>query len=403
MSNIKPIRNDEDYKAALESIESLILASPEDGSEDSDRIAVLSTLIEDYEKTNLPDYNVDPIEAIKFRMEQLSLKNVDLVPYLGSKSRVSEILSGKRSLTVKMIKSLEEGLGIPASSLVGSSGIANLQSRWTPKIVNLMIKRGYFEYDLSLNYKRVVQEGLLTKLLSSGTGVPQTALLRQTSYRDANNVDKFLMQAWSCKVKVEASNVVQVKKIRLYEKKLLTIDFINELIKLSINKSGPLEAIDRLAEIGIVVVIEPPLPQTRLDGATIFLQNNPIIGLTLRHDRLDNFWFTLLHELAHVYLHYDSDVDSFYDNLDVFMGVVDGIEAEADKLAGELLIPSSIWQRSPVRNSASPSIIRAFAKSIGVHEAIVAGRIRYDSREWSQYTEIVNSTKIRKLFVEKVW
>ncbi len=92
--------------------------NPEPESEEGDQLHLLSTLIEDYESKSFPQTLPDPVEAIKFRMEQEDLKPVDLIPYIGSRSRVSEILSGKRTLTLDMIRNLETGLGIPAKVLV---------------------------------------------------------------------------------------------------------------------------------------------------------------------------------------------------------------------------------------------------------------------------------------------
>jgi HTH-type transcriptional regulator/antitoxin HigA len=118
---IKIIKTEEDYSKALKMVESLILVSPIDGSAEADKLQLLSTLIEDYEKSHFPSSLPDPIEAIKFRMEQLGLEPSDMVHYIGTKSKVSEVLSGKTPLTLKMIRTLEKELGIPAKVLIQSS------------------------------------------------------------------------------------------------------------------------------------------------------------------------------------------------------------------------------------------------------------------------------------------
>ncbi len=114
----KVLRTEEDYNSALKMVEDLMNKNPKLGSNDSDRLDLLVSLIKDYESKIFPKSLPDPIEAIKFRMEQSNLKPKDLIPYIGRRSKVSEILSYKRSLTISMIRALEEGLGIPSKVLI---------------------------------------------------------------------------------------------------------------------------------------------------------------------------------------------------------------------------------------------------------------------------------------------
>ncbi len=118
---IKAIKNNDDYRTTLGRVEELVALDPAPGSPDADLLDVLSTLLSVYEDANFPIDNPNPIDAIIYRMEDLGLKQRDLVPYIGSKSRVSEILSGKRNLTLRMIRSLHQALGIPLSVLIQES------------------------------------------------------------------------------------------------------------------------------------------------------------------------------------------------------------------------------------------------------------------------------------------
>ncbi len=113
--NIKPIKTQEDYNATLSQIEKLMDAKP--NTPQMDELEVLTTLVEAYEKQHYKIDAPDPIEAIKFRMEQEGLKQKDLVPIVGSKSIVSEILNKKRKLTIEMIRNLHKELHIPVESL----------------------------------------------------------------------------------------------------------------------------------------------------------------------------------------------------------------------------------------------------------------------------------------------
>ena len=113
---LRPIRTQADYKAALKKISSLLEAPV--GSKENEMLELLSVLVEAYEEEHHPVDPPDPIEAIKFRMEQMGLTRRDLEPYLGSRARVSEVLNRIRPLSVEMIRRLNAGLGIPAEILI---------------------------------------------------------------------------------------------------------------------------------------------------------------------------------------------------------------------------------------------------------------------------------------------
>jgi HTH-type transcriptional regulator / antitoxin HigA len=113
---IRPIKTEEDYNEAITRIEEL-WGSKKDTSE-GDELDLLATLVEAYEMNHYPIAPPDPIDAIKFRMEQMEMTKTDLAKYLGSQSRVTEVLNGKRKLTLKMVKSLYKGLKIPADILL---------------------------------------------------------------------------------------------------------------------------------------------------------------------------------------------------------------------------------------------------------------------------------------------
>jgi len=114
--DIKPIRTKADHRAALKEIEGLMSARA--GTPEGDRLDVLATLVEAWEKKHYPLELPDPIEAIKFRMEQSGLVAKDLVPMIGRLNRVYEVLNRKRPLTLQMIRRLHRDLGIPAESLI---------------------------------------------------------------------------------------------------------------------------------------------------------------------------------------------------------------------------------------------------------------------------------------------
>ena len=117
--NIKPIRNEEDLALAFKRLEAIFQA--DEGTEEADEMEVLVTLVEAYENKHYPINAPDPIDAIKFRMEQQGLTPRDLEVYIGSSGRVSEVLNRKRSLSLRMIKRLHDGLRIPYESLMSAT------------------------------------------------------------------------------------------------------------------------------------------------------------------------------------------------------------------------------------------------------------------------------------------
>jgi len=161
-----------------------------------------------------------------------------------------------------------------------------------------------------------------------------------------------------------------------------------------------------LRTYGIPLIIEPHLPHTYLDGAAILVEaTRPVIGLTIRHDRLDNFWYCLMHELAHISCHLDAedaDIERFFDDLDV-KDRGNSKEDEADDFANEALIPNEMWQKHPVRNARSPQAAEHLARELHIHPAIVAGRMRYDLNNYRILNQLVGHRQVRRLFAEVKW
>ena len=119
---IKPIKSGRDYRRMLARIETLMDAKPD--SREQDELEILVTLVEAYEAKHFPIPDAHPLEVIRFVMEQNGMINKDLMPYIGSSGRVSEVMSGRRPLTINMIRKLHKGLGIPADALLTEYDVA---------------------------------------------------------------------------------------------------------------------------------------------------------------------------------------------------------------------------------------------------------------------------------------
>jgi len=402
MDKIKVIKTEQDYQEALKLAEELIGRDPSPDSAEGEQLSLLATLIQDYEAQAFPEALPDPIEAIKFRMDQAGLKPADLIPYLGSRSRVSEILSGKRQLTIDMIRALSEGLGIPARVLIKQPeiGEGSQYENWNNRIIVEMETRGYFG---GASLKEVGGPELLKNFFSSvGSPAQITGMLRKSNYRSSPLTDKYALSAWAGRILQKAKKINAPKQ---YKHGIIDFAFMQELAKLSAKDNGPVLAQEYLLKHGIILVIEPHFSKTYLDGATILIdKDTPIIGLTLRHDRIDNFWFTLMHEVAHIALHYNQDITIFYDELEDIKGLEIGSkEKDADNLASEALVPSSKWEISPAKLIPSSIAAASLAKELGVHIAIIAGKIRYEGGKWVYLNKIIGKEKVQKYFPNEKW
>lgn len=394
MNHFKIIQSHQDYEDALMRLDNLMDANPEPNSDEENQLDVLALLIESYEEKQYPIDLPSPVEAIKFRMDQQKLSQKDLIPFIGSASKVSEILSGKRQLSLNMIRKLSAGLGISAEVLIRQplqEISIDTETDWQAFPLSEMRKRGYFEgFSQSMQELREYAAEEVGKFLSS---IPngfslQPTLLRSSAHLRSNDKETNTYALWAWQVRVLQKAQEESLPVN-YRHGIVDQDYMRKLAQLSWSDQGPLLAIEYLNRSGIHLIIEPHLPMTYLDGAACLNSlGNPVIALTLRHDRLDNFWFTLMHELAHIALHIDNTETWFIDDLDA--EGTERVEKEADTLAQNALISSDNWQKI---QQSDPSSIRALSQSLSLSPCIIAGRLRHETH---------NHRMFGKLFRDKV-
>jgi HTH-type transcriptional regulator / antitoxin HigA len=399
---IKPIRSDEDYQSALTRIESLMDA--EEGTPEVDELEVLATLVELYEDQHFPIDLPDPIEAIRFRMEQAGLSPRDVVPFIGSRAKVSEVLSGKRPLTLQMIRALHEHLGIPAEVLLRHPGAALPETveeiDWSRFPLTAMAKLGWIEKGRDLKDRAEEIMRSLIERAGGYTALPAMLYRKNDGARQNANMDLYALKTWCWQLLAVAR---ETPLLTTYQEGMITKEVAQSLVKLSWSKEGPKLAKEYLANHGIHLIYLPHLPRTHLDGVALKLPDGtPVIGLTLRYDRLDNFWFCLCHELAHITLHMHGKTDAIFID-DLSLGAIeivetDNKESEADQWAQDVLIPSDIWNQSTIRSNPRPVDIVNLAHELGIHPAIVAGRVRKELHNYHLLTHYVGNGEVRNLF-----
>ena len=267
---------------------------------------------------------------------------------------------------------------------------------WDQFPVKEMYRRNWFkESPGSLEEARANAEELVKEFVTDSLDSPVQAFARQR-VRLGGVVNWYALLAWQCRI-IDLAKKKGKEVVSKYKQKAITNEWLNELAHISIEKDGPQKAVNYLQESGIRLVIEPHLPQTHLDGAAILLSDgSPIIGMTLRFDRLDNFWFVLFHELVHIMKHlHKGDVESIFDDLDV---EAEDIEKEADEQAGEVLVPEDKWNTALARYLRSEDSIKDFAQELHIHPAIVAGKVRKEANNYIILKDMVGQGGVRKLF-----
>ncbi len=401
-----------DSRAVANRVGSEILATAELEALRSE-LKVLSDEIHEYEElksggvTKLEAASLDELPRILIRAriarglsqrqlaELVGLKEQQIQRYesdeyfMASLRRLREIAEALNLKITESARIVDESLSRRARNLE--------KIDWSKFPIREMYKRGWLEgYSGSLDAALRNTESLVEDYITSVSRKPAVAL-HSMKVRSGSSVDKFSLLAWECRVIALAKRADVGER---YRPELLTSECIAELVRSSALPNGPACARTILQKAGIPLVVESHLPSTHLDGAAILYDGYlPIIGLTLRYDRLDNFWFVLFHEIFHVLKHLQKGaIEGVFDDLDA--SDEDKSEVEADKLTGEVLIPAAIWSRALARYVRSPQSVKMLAEQLGISSAIVAGRIRYEARNYVILNDLVGQGEVRKHFPE---
>ena len=382
LMGITPIRSDVQYRQARSRIADLIRQS---GQAAEDELVVLAVLADDFERRHHAVALPTPLAAIRFRMQQAGLKPRDLEPFIGSRARVSEVLSGTRTLSLDMIRALHKHLGIPASALIAQEdkeAIAKPQSPSQAAIQKLQ--------SLGLMKLKESFAAYLRRMLGPEEA---TALLRKSRTERTNaKTDQAALTAWLAGVRYLADNI----EIDKPKRRTRGPEAARKLARLSTASDGPLRARAQLRQWGIILITLEHLPGTYLDGAAMCRSDGvPVIAMTLRHDRIDNFWFTLIHEFCHVSEHLDETTTLILDDLE--LKSADDIEGEADRFAQEALIPAALWDAVASADMSSEQLAAA-AAAAGVHRAIVAGRWQREYGDYRRFSKLLGRGEVRAQF-----
>ncbi|UVK37548.1 helix-turn-helix domain-containing protein [Mesorhizobium sp. AR10] len=255
-----------------------------------------------------------------------------------------------------------------------------------------MIQRKWFDLPRGANPIERVKEYFL-----HAAGPQFATAFHRKKMRSGNVPNEYALLAWQARILERAHGKIGAGEVGIFE---LDDRWLPELARLTNRKDGPKRARDLLAEKGIVLIVERHLPGSYLDGAAMLADGEtPVVGLTLRYDRLDNFWFVLMHELGHVFLHlFDGLRFDFFDEEGGNYG--DAIEAEADKFALDAVIPEALWDQCLSRFALSEEAVRIDAETIGIDPSIIAGRIRKERGNYTILNDLVGQGHVRSQLEE---
>lgn len=325
--------------------------------------------------------------ANKLSMKPQQVQRYEASDYMGaSLARLIEI---SRALGVKASGSFEGNNknGAAVFSWRDANDIV-----WGQFPYKEMIKRKWFSVPRGGNPVEKTKE----YFLESAGPLFATAYHRKKMH-SGNIPNEYALLAWQARILEQARDLFERENLPDFE---LDDRWLPELVRLTGRKDGAKQAKQLLAEKGIALIIEQHLPGSYLDGAAMLNDSDrPVIGLTLRYDRLDNFWFVLMHELGHVFLHlFDGLRFDFFDEENSSDN--DSIEAEADKFALDALIPEDQWDECLSRFALSAEAVRIDANNLGIDPAIIAGRIRKERGNYTILNDLVGQGQVGPQFEE---
>lgn len=358
---------------------------------------------------------VKPGEILQEELEAREWTQADLAEILGRPVQaINEIIAGKKAITPDTALALSQALGTSPEYWLNlesayrldllherrSSGddIARRSRLYSIAPVKELIKRKWLDVPNPSNLDRLEQEVCRFLEISSLKEPPQIPFAARATNREDSPPPSQI--AWICRVKDLASKM-RVKKFSAQQLEKT----IRELPRLSVSDRETQKLRDILPSLGVRFIIVEHLPNTRIDGAALWLDDqSPVVAVSLRYDRLDGFWFTLMHELAHI-IRSDAKQDSWM--LDNALVGKDAEptkgkskpEAEADKLASEWLLPKQALEVFVRRTRPyfSRSTILNFASEAGVHPGIVVGRLQHRGEiPWTHHRNLLS--KIRHVF-----
>ena len=292
---------------------------------------------------------------------------------------------------IRVARALSLDLSANFNSLRGKEWMPSFEVSPTEaqKVLKHARAQGWLQGDNASDDNGISQ---LVKYVAEHVEMHGTPSLLRTGLNVEDHSEDWSLLSWKAQITRRAKVIIDREKLKY---RPLDVSWLKDLVRLSSLEDGPTQAVQLLKQHGIVLVAERNIPGMNVDGAAFLVDQIPVIGLTLLRDSIDNFWFTLMHEVAHVILHYRTGLAAgFFD--DIESAEIDELEEEANRFASNMLIPEELWSRSPARIAKTADPIERFAEQLGISSAIVFGRIRLERKNYALFTDKIGRNKVRK-------
>jgi HTH-type transcriptional regulator / antitoxin HigA len=324
---------------------------------------------------------VPPGRILRRELDARGWDQKDLAVILGRPEKaISAIVTGKKQITPDTAIKLGEAFGTSADLWINLESSYRLRLAQREKSMDEVqrrsrlfellpfreiVRRGWIDKDASID----VQEQEVCQLLGISTLKQKPNLAVSFRGSKSKKRDELSCFAWMKQVE----KIVRGQSVKKFDRDLFVQEAVPKLLKLAVSVDDVQKIMPLLAKYGVHFTILKHLPKTYLDGAAFNLKNNPVVALTLRYDRIDYFWFTLMHELAHIAYGHNGILD--------FDGESTAQEERlANRKAQGWLIPQHSLEQFMQKNAYSLPVtkIKKFADSINVHPGIVLGRLQYE-------------------------
>jgi HTH-type transcriptional regulator / antitoxin HigA len=366
----------------------------------------LSSLLEGFERAKTGDLSLlrqqagkDPGAALIVARISRGLSQKELARKLGLREQAIQRYEAEnyRSVSLSNFQKFATVLGVDWRLDL----VPTLEDRWNlsydlpqsqaRKVLQHARKHGWLKEEERSDEDTI---GVLMRYVADHVVKYGTPSLLRTGLNVAREAEDWVLLSWKARVTRRAEPIIE-SDVKDYQP--LELSWLLDLVRLSELDNGPSQAANLLKEHGIVLIAEPQIAGMTVDGAAFLVGQTPVIGMTLLRNTVDNFWFTLLHEVAHVVLHYRTGLATgFFD--DVQNPTIDQIEDEANQFAANLLIPEEVWVRSPARIAKSAAPIEKLARQLRIHPAVIFGRIRMERKDYSLFANKIGQGTVRNQF-----
>ena len=359
--------------------------------------------------TNIPAFATHPGEILLDEIEANDFSQIDFAKMIGySRSQLNEIIKGKRNINADLALLLEKTLGVDAEywmeaqknydldkARIDAKNKEQLEAIEIWKVIKEFIPVSFFKREKVINGNPLIDNQIIRRIYNIAN-LDELATLRvQSTYARFKK---------STKLKYDVVNIIGWVKLVQYKAKEVIVppfnhenkeELISELREIiSKNKDVLNKVQSKLHEYGIKLIYQAKGEKTPVDGVSFWSEGNPAIGMTLRHNRLDNYAFTLFHELGHIFEHLVNDNTAEFIDLDLKNEEEEykksAEEKEANIFAQNSLINPTEWKdfENNLSTKNNDIAIKAFAKKVKIHPCIVRGRICYSLNEYRTFSQI---------------